>query len=267
MLRYALPSMCLVAGLAGMSDQAHAAPPVEYVRVCDQYGSGFFYIPGTETCLKIEGGVDVGFTNSSVALGNTFARTGGATDSSHFTESDTAARLGLDVRAYVPFRNLRAFAGGWTAPTLGGAQEFEYSILYAPGDIAQMRVEFTPNLFTGYVGFETDLGKIGNGDLSGAVYGGARFVKAEFSLSGQAVNDFSASRSVTRAVPVVGAELTYRPADKGFFGHGCFGRLGIQYQGGLEETLSASTPWADITSTFEVEDAWHVYFQVGRVLF
>jgi len=29
--------------------------PVEYVRVCDVYGAGFFYIPGTETCLKIGG--------------------------------------------------------------------------------------------------------------------------------------------------------------------------------------------------------------------
>ena len=29
--------------------------PVEYVRVCDVYGAGFYYIPGTETCLKISG--------------------------------------------------------------------------------------------------------------------------------------------------------------------------------------------------------------------
>lgn len=29
--------------------------PVEYVRVCDTYGAGFFYIPGTETCLSISG--------------------------------------------------------------------------------------------------------------------------------------------------------------------------------------------------------------------
>ena len=28
---------------------------VEYVRVCDAFGTGYFYIPGTETCLKIEG--------------------------------------------------------------------------------------------------------------------------------------------------------------------------------------------------------------------
>ncbi len=37
--------------------------PVEYVRVCDAYGTGFFYIPGTETCLRIGGYMqyDIGF--------------------------------------------------------------------------------------------------------------------------------------------------------------------------------------------------------------
>ncbi|MDF2971644.1 MAG: hypothetical protein K0R61_2094 [Microvirga sp.] len=31
------------------------AAPVEYVRVCSTYGTGFFYIPGTETCLRVGG--------------------------------------------------------------------------------------------------------------------------------------------------------------------------------------------------------------------
>ncbi|WP_200954108.1 porin, partial [Ensifer sp. Root142] len=31
--------------------------PMEYVRVCDAFGTGYFYIPGTETCLKLSGGV------------------------------------------------------------------------------------------------------------------------------------------------------------------------------------------------------------------
>jgi opacity protein-like surface antigen len=37
--------------------------PVEYVRVCDTYGTGFYYIPGTEICIKIGGYVryDIGF--------------------------------------------------------------------------------------------------------------------------------------------------------------------------------------------------------------
>jgi hypothetical protein len=39
------------------ADAIVAAEPeaVEYVRVCDAYGTGYFYIPGTETCLKIGG--------------------------------------------------------------------------------------------------------------------------------------------------------------------------------------------------------------------
>jgi opacity protein-like surface antigen len=51
------------AALATVSTGAHAADaivmadpePMEYVRICDVYGAGFFYIPGTETCLKIGG--------------------------------------------------------------------------------------------------------------------------------------------------------------------------------------------------------------------
>lgn len=31
------------------------AEPMEYVKVCDMYGAGYFYIPGTETCLKFGG--------------------------------------------------------------------------------------------------------------------------------------------------------------------------------------------------------------------
>ncbi|RRI05844.1 porin [Mesorhizobium tamadayense] len=36
--------------------------PAEYVKICDVYGSGYFYIPGTETCLRIGGYVryDIG---------------------------------------------------------------------------------------------------------------------------------------------------------------------------------------------------------------
>jgi hypothetical protein len=52
-----------VAGLAAAAGAQAAdlpvakAAPVEYVRVCSTYGSGFFYIPGTETCLRVGGRV------------------------------------------------------------------------------------------------------------------------------------------------------------------------------------------------------------------
>ncbi len=52
-----------VAGLAAVAGAQAAdlpvakAAPVEYVRVCSTYGAGFFYIPGTETCLRVGGRV------------------------------------------------------------------------------------------------------------------------------------------------------------------------------------------------------------------
>jgi hypothetical protein len=43
---------------ARAADAVMAEPEaVEYVRVCDAYGAGYFYIPGTETCLQIAGRV------------------------------------------------------------------------------------------------------------------------------------------------------------------------------------------------------------------
>jgi hypothetical protein len=40
---------------AKAADLPVKAAPVEYVKVCSLYGAGFFYIPGTDTCLKIGG--------------------------------------------------------------------------------------------------------------------------------------------------------------------------------------------------------------------
>ena len=49
-----------LAGTAQAADLAKKAPAAaDYVKVCDAYGAGFFYIPGSETCLKIGGYVRV----------------------------------------------------------------------------------------------------------------------------------------------------------------------------------------------------------------
>src|SRR6187397_1827258 len=43
-----------VAG-AQAADLPVKAKPVEYVKVCSLYGVGFYYIPGTDICMKIGG--------------------------------------------------------------------------------------------------------------------------------------------------------------------------------------------------------------------
>ena len=49
--------LAAVAGAQAADLPAKKAAPVEYVRVCSTYGAGFFYIPGTETCLRVGGRV------------------------------------------------------------------------------------------------------------------------------------------------------------------------------------------------------------------
>ena len=49
-------ALAVVSGAQAADAVVAAEPePMEYVKVCDAYGTGFFYIPGTETCLKIGG--------------------------------------------------------------------------------------------------------------------------------------------------------------------------------------------------------------------
>jgi hypothetical protein len=40
---------------AQAADLPVKAKAVEYVRICSLYGAGFFYIPGTDTCIKLGG--------------------------------------------------------------------------------------------------------------------------------------------------------------------------------------------------------------------
>jgi len=52
----------LAMGGAQAADLPLKAKAVEYVRICSLYGAGFYYMPGTDTCIKLGGYVraDVG---------------------------------------------------------------------------------------------------------------------------------------------------------------------------------------------------------------
>lgn len=64
----------LVAYSANAADAvmpAEAAPDAtSYVQVCDAFGAGFFYIPGTETCLKLSGAVSFSAGHDTLAKEN-----------------------------------------------------------------------------------------------------------------------------------------------------------------------------------------------------
>src|SRR5690606_35434524 len=92
------------------------AEPVEYVRVCDTYGSGFFYIPGTETCLRISGYVRfdqwIDVTDAAgVATG--FAAGADASSAGLLSDNDynplARASFRADTRTETEYGTLRSF--------------------------------------------------------------------------------------------------------------------------------------------------------------
>ena len=101
--------------------------PVEYVRVCDAYGSGFFYIPGTETCINFNGFVRSSYSKlyidgeiSGVLAGSGARTVSGASgtptvndNSTTVTDPDytlwsTRGRLNIDVRNETDWGTLRS---------------------------------------------------------------------------------------------------------------------------------------------------------------
>ncbi|WP_208439646.1 porin [Bartonella grahamii] len=50
-----------ISGVHAASTVIAEPEPVEYIRVCDAYGKGYFYIPGTDTCIRLSGNVRTDF--------------------------------------------------------------------------------------------------------------------------------------------------------------------------------------------------------------
>lgn len=64
-----LPGVVLLsfAGSALAGEPVLVEPePAESVKSCEKYGSGFVYVPGTDTCVKISGEVRTTYTHNSV---------------------------------------------------------------------------------------------------------------------------------------------------------------------------------------------------------
>jgi Porin subfamily len=118
------------AGLVAMSGAQAADLPVkakavEYVKVCSLYGAGFYYIPGTDTCIKLSGylRVDVLANTNSVASGNTNGA-GGAQN--RFTDGYTwrsREDFDIDTRTSTEYGVVRTFMDvvfTWTDDTFAG---------------------------------------------------------------------------------------------------------------------------------------------------
>ena len=90
---------------ARAADVVVAEPePVEYVRVCDAYGEGYFYIPGTETCMRISGYVRADIKGGD----NVYARQRGDIDRDTYAWR-TRATLRFHTASETELGTLRTF--------------------------------------------------------------------------------------------------------------------------------------------------------------
>lgn len=56
---------------AGLSQGAAQEYPMEYGRVCNTFGQGYQYIPGTETCVRVDTGETARMTDDGPVYGKT----------------------------------------------------------------------------------------------------------------------------------------------------------------------------------------------------
>ncbi|GAA2885395.1 hypothetical protein GGQ99_005044 [Aminobacter niigataensis] len=132
--------------------------PMEYVRICDVYGAGFYYIPGTETCLKVGGLVryEIGWAETTGDDG--WIKT-------------TKARVNLDARSETEYGTFRRFIeleyandGGSTLRDVDGdpigyeGDSTTSKVRYAFFELGGLMVGRNDTLFDGDLGGEFDAG-------------------------------------------------------------------------------------------------------------
>jgi hypothetical protein len=114
----------MAASGAQAADLPVKAKAVEYVKVCSLYGAGFWYIPGTDTCMKIGGYLRVDTTFNGGPQGQP-AWNGDLGQQNRYRDYfATRARMALtfDTRTSTEYGVVRTFMqGDFQFSTLGGS--------------------------------------------------------------------------------------------------------------------------------------------------
>ncbi|WP_413990062.1 porin [Labrys okinawensis] len=108
---------------------------VEYVKVCSTFGPGFFYIPGSDTCLKIGGEIRADYRAFG---GDSLSMSGNVLTKTKFNRNDnrsafgTQGRIWFDARTQTDYGLLRSYfqinASGRTASRTGTGTTNSFSV-------------------------------------------------------------------------------------------------------------------------------------------
>src|SRR5215467_3840004 len=104
------------AGLVAMSGAQAADLPVkakavEYVKICSLYGAGFYYIPGTDTCIKLGGYLraEVALNTNSVYSGQFSTNNGGMNRLTNYYTMRAREDFNIDTRTATEYGVVRTY--------------------------------------------------------------------------------------------------------------------------------------------------------------
>jgi hypothetical protein len=142
------------------------------VKVCSLYGAGFFYIPGTDTCLKIGGMVraDYGF-NAGGSHGQYWDGAQAQYNrGTHDFQTRTRTQISFDARTQTEYGTLRSFTrlgmqySSTNGNTIDGQIYFDRAFIQLGGFTFGKTLSFYDAFSGGYASFTTLVGAADSGN-------------------------------------------------------------------------------------------------------
>ncbi|MBR0855572.1 porin [Bradyrhizobium liaoningense] len=122
----------IAVGGAQAADLPVKAKAVEYVKICSLYGAGFYYMPGTDTCIKFGGYVRadlLGNTNSDYGIGQ--GAPGGANNRlDNYYQTRARMDFNVDTRTATEYGVVRTYADmvfSWDSQSVTGSSPSAFS--------------------------------------------------------------------------------------------------------------------------------------------
>ncbi|WP_407118021.1 porin [Bradyrhizobium sp. LMG 9283] len=117
-------SLLVMSGVQA-ADLPVKAKAVEYVKICSLYGAGFYYIPGTDTCIKLGGYLraEVALNTNSDFNGQFSANNGARNRLTNYYTARARENLNIDTRTATEYGVVRTFFNGvftWTTGNYSG---------------------------------------------------------------------------------------------------------------------------------------------------
>jgi hypothetical protein len=217
------------------SDLPLKARAAEHVRICTHYGAGYFYIPGTDTCIKLGGYVRYeAYANAAGGSYPTTTPQGAMTRATATFAAQARFRLTSDVRSQTDYGTLRSYVAfgvnwlnnpGGNFETGTGANNITVSLERAFVQFAGFTIGRTDTFFAFYnspsynfltFSFDGSTGTTGM-NVFAYTHEFGNGLKATLSLEDQSAHsagviELGSSSAVTTTAGVMGAGLFAQPA-------------------------------------------------------